>query len=174
MKLLFIAAALWINPVQASELYAIKGVTIEGRAIEFSQFKGKALLIVNTALGCGFTPQLSDLEELYLKFRAQGLEVLGFPSNDFGGQEPGTNEEISKTCRTRYSVTFPLLQKTPVTGKNAHPVYQWIQSTAPQIKPPAWNFSKVLISRDGKALKSFSSSVKPMSKELTEEIQKAL
>jgi glutathione peroxidase len=174
MKLLFMAAALFNANSQASELYAIKGVTIEGQSIEFSQFKGKVLLIVNTALGCGFTPQLGDLEKLYLKFRSQGLEVLGFPSNDFGGQEPGTNEEIRKTCRTRYSVSFPLFQKTPVTGKNAHPVYQWVQSAAPQIKPPAWNFSKVLISRDGKVLKGFGSSVEPMSKELIEEIEKAL
>jgi glutathione peroxidase len=140
-------------------------------------YSGKVLLIVNTASKCGFTPQYADLEAVYKKYHEQGLEVLAFPSNDFGGQEPGTNEEIKTFCSTKFDVTFPLFSKIPVKGDAKNPLYAFLTDTT---KNPAtggdikWNFTKFLVGRDGKIIARYEPKVKPTDVEVTEAVEKAL
>ncbi len=136
------------------------------------QYAGKVLLVVNTASKCGFTPQYEGLEALHAKYAARGLVVLGFPSNDFGGQEPGSEKEIADFCFNTYGVKFPMFAKSSVKGSAANPLYvQLIQATG---KTPGWNFHKYLIGRDGKALGSYDSNVAPESAALVGAIGKAL
>lgn len=122
-------------------------------------YQGKVVLIVNTASKCGFTPQYEGLEALYRQYREQGLVVLGFPSNDFGGQEPGSEQEIQSFCRLTYGVEFPMFEKMSVSEKNPHPFYQLLASLAEEY--PRWNFHKYLLDRQGKLVGSYSSRVKP-------------
>ena len=156
-------------------VHDFKVKTIEGKETSLADYKGKALLIVNTASECGYTPQSAGLEALYEKYKARGFTVLGFPSNDFGGQEPGTNAEIKKFCELRYKTTFPLFSKIPVKGAAADPLYKYLTGLpGKQGGAVTWNFNKFLVSPDGKVIEHFDSKVEPMSPELTSKLEQAL
>jgi glutathione peroxidase len=159
----------------AGDLAGIALKDIDGKATSLKQYEGKALLVVNVASKCGLTPQYEGLERLYQKYQGQGLVVLGFPCNDFAGQEPGANEEIKKFCSTKYAVTFPLFDKLHVKGPEQHPLYAAL--TGKDAKFPGeieWNFGKFLIARDGKVLQRFVPQVKPDDVELVAAIEAAL
>lgn len=131
----------------------------DGSDLDLSDKQGKVLLVVNTASKCGFTPQYDGLEELYKKYADQGFEVLGFPCNQFGGQEPGNAEEIDQFCKVNFGVTFPLMQKVEVNGDNASPLFDWMKSEAPGLmgsKTIKWNFTKFLIDRDGNVVRRYA------------------
>lgn len=149
-------------------IYNIKLVTIDGKETTLAQYKGKKILIVNTASECGYTPQYADLQKLHEQYGAK-LVVLGFPSNDFGAQEPGKEEEIGAFCQKNYGVTFQLFSKVITTGENQHPLYKWLSSkelNGWNDTSPNWNFCKYLISEEGKLLKFFPSKVKPLDEEI--------
>src|SRR5215469_3737930 len=143
------------------DAYQFTFTSIDGKPMPMTDFKGKTVLVVNTASQCGFTPQYSQLEKVYQKYKDKGLVVLGVPSNDFGGQEPGTNAEIKKFCEGNYDVDFPLTSKYDVKGPEAHPFYRWAASIGGQDAIPAWNFHKLLISPDGKLIAEFPTKTKP-------------
>ena len=156
-------------------VFDFKVKTIDGKETSLAAYKGKALLIVNTASQCGYTPQYAGLEELYAKFKDKGLVVLAFPSNDFGGQEPGSNEEIKKFCELRYKTTFPLFAKIDVKGEAADPLYKYLTGLpGKQGGQVTWNFNKFLVAPDGTVVEHFDSKVKPDSAVLTEKIQQVL
>ena len=160
---------------EAPDLTAIPLKDIDGKDTSLQPFAGKVLLIVNVASECGYTPQYAGLESLYRKYHAQGLVVLGVPSNDFGEQEPGTNADIKKFCTSRYDVTFPMFEKIHVKGADQHPLYQAL--TGPSAGFPGdvqWNFGKFLIGRNGKLLARYDSDTEPDSTVLTGAIEKAL
>lgn len=131
-------------------------------------------MIVNTASNCGFTPQYAGLEELYKKYKDKGFVIIGVPSNDFGGQEPGQGKEIADFCRVNYGVTFPMAAKEVVSGKHAHPFYQWAKNELGFASAPKWNFHKYVIDRNGKVVNYFYSVTKPNSKKITTLIEKLL
>ena len=142
-----------------ASVYDFEANLIDGKPVKLSAFKGKVLLIVNTASKCGFTPQFAGLEALHEKYADKGLAVLGFPSNQFGGQDPGTNEEIGAFCTTNYGVSFPMMEKIDVNGSNAAPLYQWLTKEKPGLLGSTaikWNFTKFLIGRDGTVLKRYA------------------
>ena len=160
-----------------SSLYDIEVKNISGHSVKLNQYRGKVLLIVNAASKCGFTSQYDGLQKLYEEYKDQGLVVLGFPSNDFMQQEPGTNEQILQFCRTNYGVTFPMFSKIPVKGKGQHPLYKYLTSreTNPYFSGGiTWNFNKFLISRRGVIADRFDSRVKPLAPELIAAIETAL
>ena len=158
-----------------SNLYAIPLKDIDGKDTSLKTYAGKPLLIVNVASQCGFTPQYQGLEALYRKYKEQGLVVLGFPSNDFGGQEPGTNDEIKKFCSSKFDVTFPLFDKLHTKGAEQSPLYAALTGpTSPVPGPVKWNFGKFLISRDGKILARYDSDVEPDSAEMMKAVEAAL
>ena len=133
--------------------------TIAGKKVKLSKYKGKVLLIVNTASQCGFTPQFKGLEALWGRYQAQGLVVVGFPSNQFGAQDPGSNGEIASFCELNYGVSFPMMGKIDVNGAAAHPLYQWLTHEAPGLlgsKAIKWNFTKFLVGRDGHVLRRYA------------------
>ena len=130
--------------------------TIDNKPLDMKGFAGKPVLVVNVASYCGFTPQYTDLEKLHETYGPKGLVVLGVPSNDFGGQEPGSNEEIRRFCAATFDVTFPLADKQVVSGPNAHPLYRWAASQTGALGTPSWNFHKILIGRDGRIINWFS------------------
>src|ERR1700722_15983684 len=143
---------------------------LDGKTIDLSSYKGKKLLIVNTASKCGFTPQYADLQKLYEKYKDK-LVIVGFPANDFGGQEPGTNTEIKEFCQKNYGVTFPLAAKSDVVGENTSPLFKYLTDEAIKLGTPApvikWNFTKFLIDENGKLIGVYNSKVTPMSDEIT-------
>ena len=141
-------------------------------AISLCRFSGKVLLIVNTASECGYTPQYEGLEKLYRRYRDKGFAVLGFPANDFGGQEPGANKEIAQFCQVNYGITFPMFAKTTVVGANANPLYRAL--AAQTGKPPRWNFHKYLLDRAGQPVAVFESAVEPADPRITAQIEKLL
>jgi glutathione peroxidase len=146
--------------------------TIEGKPLNFTMFRGKKLLIVNTASECGYTPQYDELQHLH-ETHGDKLTVLGFPANNFGAQEPGSNEEIGAFCRKNFGVTFQLFEKSDVTGKNQNPLYQWLshkELNGWNDEKPSWNFCKYLISENGELLKFYSAGVSPMSDELLKQL----
>lgn len=145
--------------------------TITGEALPLSQYKGHVVLVVNTASRCGFTPQYRDLQGLWQRFRARGFIVLGVPSNDFGGQEPGTEAQILDFCETNYAIDFPLTSKQVVIGPEAHPFYRWISEVAGEDARPRWNFHKYLIGPDGELVNVYSSKVGPLDSGLVAEIE---
>jgi glutathione peroxidase len=160
---------------RAESLYDIKIKDIDGKDTSLAPYKGKVLLIVNVASKCGFTPQYTALEAAYHTNQANGLVVLGFPCNQFAGQEPGSDEEIKQFCTSKYSVTFPLFDKIEVNGANRHPLYAALAGPgSPFPGDIGWNFTKFLISRDGRILQRFESKVKPDSPEITAAIAAAL
>ncbi len=148
----------------AAEIYSFTSRTLDGRELNFSEYQGKVLLIVNTASECGFTPQYQGLEKLYRDYKDQGLVVVGFPCNQFGGQEPGTPAEIGAFCQNNYGVSFPLSEKVEVKGSNAHPLFAYLTQNLPGFmgtRAIKWNFTKFLVDRNGKPVKRYGSMVKP-------------
>ena len=161
--------------LSASSIYDTAVKDIDGKPGSLKPYQGKVLLIVNVASRCGFTPQYKELEAVYEKYKAKGFVVLGFPCNQFGGQEPGTDAEIKEFCSSKFNVTFPLFDKIEVNGPNRHPLYVSLAGKdAPYPGDIKWNFSKFLIGRDGKILKRFESRVVPDSSEVTQAIEAAL
>ena len=154
--------------------YQFKAKTIEGKEISMKDYKGKVVLIVNTASKCGFTPQYEGLEKIYQKYKDKGFVILGFPCNQFGGQEPGSAEEIASFCSLKYNVNFPMFTKVEVNGENAIPLFKFLKGQLPgtlgnEIK---WNFTKFLVSRDGRVLDRYAPTTKP--EDLVKDIEKAL
>jgi glutathione peroxidase len=147
---------------------------IDGKKADLSQYAGKVILFVNVASRCGYTPQYKGLQELYTKYKDRGLVVIGVPANNFGGQEPGTNEEIAQFCSTNYGVTFPMLAKVSVKGNDITPLYKYLTENAQPPGDVKWNFEKFLIGRDGKILARFPSAVRPEDPKFIEQIEKAL
>lgn len=150
---------------------------IDGKTIPLSAYKGKVILIVNVASECGFTPQYTELEQLYRKYHDKGFVILGFPANNFGAQEPGTDAQIKTFCSTTYHVTFDLFSKISVSGADEHPLYRYLTSTETDPKfagPIKWNFQKYLIDRNGSIAGKFMSAVKPMSAEIVSAVEAAL
>ena len=148
-----------MNGATVSSIYDFDALAINGKPVKLSKFKGKAMLIVNTASACGFTPQFAGLEELHQTYNKKGLVVLGFPSNQFGAQDPGSNDEIAEFCKVNYGVSFPMMSKIDVNGTGAHPLYQWHTEQAPGLlgsKAIKWNFTKFLIGKDGQVLKRYA------------------
>jgi glutathione peroxidase len=174
--LLFALLLLQVVSVQAADtLYDVPLKDIDGQPTSLKAYKGKVLLVVNVASKCGYTPQYAGLEALQEKYKDKGLSVLGFPCNQFGGQEPGTNEEIKQFCSSKYQVTFPLFDKIEVNGPHRHQLYTVLAGEgSPFPGDIKWNFSKFLIGRDGKILKRFESKVKPDSPELVQAVETAL
>lgn len=156
-------------------VYDFSATQIDGKSVALKKFKGKVLLIVNTASACGFTPQFAGLEELHQTYGARGLVVLGFPCNQFGAQDPGSDSDISAFCQLNYGVSFPMMSKINVNGPEADPLYQWLAAEAPGLlgsKAIKWNFTKFLIGRDGTVLKRYAPTDTPAS--LAGDIEAAL
>ncbi|KJC51984.1 glutathione peroxidase [Bradyrhizobium sp. LTSP857] len=153
--------------------YAFSFPALSGDDIRLAAFTGKPLLIVNTASLCGYTPQYAGLQELWSEFRERGLTIIGVPSNDFGGQEPGGTSEISETAHHQYGVTFPIAAKAVVVGPKAHPFYKWAAEARPR-EVPKWNFHKYLIGRDGYIAEVFASAVEPADTRIKTAVAKAL
>jgi glutathione peroxidase len=156
-------------------IYRIPLRTLDGRETTLEPYRGKVLLVVNVASRCGFTPQYEGLEQLYRRYRADGLEVLGFPCNQFAGQEPGDEADIRSFCSTRYEVSFPLFAKIEVNGAGSHPLYRWLKQQRPGLlgtEAIKWNFTKFLVGRDGQVLERFAPQVAPGS--LAPDIERAL
>jgi len=165
-----ILSALLLVLLATSSLYDIPVNTIDGKATKLSEYKGKVILVVNVASECGYTPQYTELQSLFQAYSEKGLVVVGFPCNDFGGQEPGSSEEIKKFCTTNYKVTFPMYEKVSMQ----HPLYQYLTENAAEKGAVKWNFEKFLIGKDGKILARFRSKVKPMSDEMKKAVESAL
>lgn len=160
-----------------SSIYNLTVKTIEGKDLTLAAYTGQVVMIVNVASKCGFTPQYTGLEALYQRYRDQGFVVLGFPSNDFLGQEPGTDAEIREFCTLRYQITFPMFSKISVKGKSAHPVYQYLtdKKTDPEFSGDiSWNFNKFLLDRQGRIVARFGSRTTPESEEIKTAVEKAL
>ena len=143
----------------------------DGEIINFSDYKDKTILLVNVASKCGFTKQYSGLQTLYENYKEKGLIVIGIPSNQFGGQEPGTNKEIKNFCETNFNISFPITEKVDVKGDNAHPIYIWAKNNYGNSTVPKWNFHKILINKNGKIQNTFNSFVDPLSKKIIKEIE---
>lgn len=162
------------NKVMGIDIQNISFLSITGDSVTLADFENKVVLVVNVASKCGYTPQYTGLEELYRAYKDDGLVVIGFPANNFGGQEPGTNEEILNFCSSKFDVTFPMMSKVSVTGEDKHPLFVSLteQSTIPgDIK---WNFFKFLLDRKGNLVARYESSVEPMSDEMTGKIKELL
>jgi glutathione peroxidase len=161
----------------AKSVYEFTLKDINGKDVKIADYKGKVLLLVNTASQCGYTPQYKGLQMIYQKYQEQGFTVLGFPANNYGGQEPGSNDEIKEFCTMRYKVTFPMFAKISVKGDDQHPLYQYLTSkeSNPQYGGDVtWNFNKFLVSKSGQIIGRFGSKVEPESPELTGAIEQAL
>jgi glutathione peroxidase len=178
MKALALAASLIMvqfGSLVAASIYDVPLKDIDGKDASLKAYKGKVLLVVNVASKCGYTKQYTPLEATYGKYKDKGLVVLGFPCNQFGGQEPGTNKEIKEFCSSTYSVTFPMFDKVEVNGSNRHPLYTALAGpSSPFPGDIKWNFNKFLIGRDGKILKRFDSAASPDSPEVVAAIETAL
>ena len=156
-------------------IYDFWAYSIEGKRADLSTQRGKVLLIVNTASECGFTPQFAGLEQLWQDYRDRGLVIVGFPSNQFGAQDPGSNDEIASFCQLNYGVSFPMMAKVDVNGEQAHPLWQWITGEAPGLlgsKAIKWNFTKFLIGKDGRVIKRYAPTDAPDS--LRSDVEAAL
>jgi len=178
MKTIFsILFAAMLMAATSATIYDYSAKTIEGEDITMSEFKGNVLLIVNTASKCGYTPQYTDLEALYKKYKDQGLVIVGFPANNFMGQEPGSDDEIKSFCEKNYGVSFPMMSKISVKGNDIHPLYDFLTDKSKNgvvdgnVK---WNFQKYLIDRDGKVVAKFSPGDNPMGEEMQKAIESLL
>ena len=158
----------------SATVFDFQATSIRGEPVDLAAQRGKVLLIVNTASECGFTPQFKGLEQLWQDYGPKGLVVIGFPSNEFGGQDPGSNDQIASFCELNYGVSFPLADKTVVKGEGAHPFYKWAGEQAGMLGRPKWNFHKYLIGADGRFLDWFSTPTKPMSPKIKAAVEKAL
>ena len=148
--------------------------SISGDVLNLSKLKGKTILLVNVASNCGFTKQYDDLQNLYESYKNKGLVVIGMPSNQFGGQEPGSETEIKKFCETNFNITFQMTSKYDVKGDNAHPIYIWAKETFGKSTVPKWNFHKILINKEGKVEDTFASFTNPMSKKIINKLEEIL
>ena len=158
-----------------TSVYDFEATSITGQPAKLDAYRGQVLLIINTASACGFTPQFAGLEKLHADYTARGLVVLGFPSNEFGGQDPGSNDEIASFCQRNYGVSFPMMAKLKVNGAEAHPLWQWLKSEAPGLlgtEGVKWNFTKFLVGRDGQVRKRYAPNDAPDS--LRKDIEAAL
>jgi glutathione peroxidase len=158
-----------------TSIYDFSAIDIAGKPVALAQFKGQVLLVVNTASACGFTPQFAGLEELHKSYGAKGLAVLGFPCNQFGAQDKGSNDEIASFCQVNYGVSFPMMAKIEVNGAGADPLYKWLTAEAPGLlgtKAIKWNFTKFLVGKDGQVLKRYAPTDTP--KSLAADIEAAL
>ena len=158
-----------------TSVYDFEALSIEGKPASLASQRGKVLLIVNTASACGFTPQFAGLETLWKNYADKGLVVVGFPSNEFGKQDPGSNDEIASFCELNYGVSFPMMEKVDVNGSRAHPLFKWLTREAPGVLGTTsikWNFTKFLVGKDGKVLGRYSPSDKPES--MRQDIEAAL
>jgi glutathione peroxidase len=151
--------------------HQLSATSLDGKPVSFAEYKGKVLVVVNTASECGFTPQYAGLEKLHETYRDKGVVVLGFPSNDFGGQEPGTSEQIKTFCETKFHVRFPMFAKVKTKGDGQSPVYEFLAATHGE---PKWNFHKYVVGKDGLVRAAFPSSVKPDSDDLKNAVEVAL
>ncbi len=159
----------------AASVYDFQALSIDGKPADLASQRGKVLLIVNTASACGFTPQFGGLEALWQRYRDQGLVVVGFPSNEFGGQDPGENSEIASFCQLNYGVSFPMMDKVKVNGAEAHPLWQWLKSEKPGLlgtEGIKWNFTKFLVGRDGQVIKRYAPNDAP--EKISADIEAAL
>ena len=157
------------------EIYDFEALSTDGKIVPLQRFRDRVLLIVNTASACGFTPQFGGLEQLHKTYGERGLVVLGFPCNQFGSQDPGTNEEIAGFCQLNFGVTFPMMEKIDVNGAQAHPLYRWLTAEAPGLlgsKAIKWNFTKFLVGKDGQVIKRYAPQDAPA--KLASDIEKAL
>jgi glutathione peroxidase len=175
LTLAFLAAITVVAPLpaqQAMSFYELKTTTLDGKPADLAQYKGKVSLVVNVASKCGYTPQYEGLEKLQREMKGKGVNVLGFPSNDFGGQEPGTAQEIATFCKLTYDVTFPMFEKVVTRkGTDQSPIYTFLSRSG---KLPAWNFSKYVVDKNGKVVAFFPSAVTPEDPALRAAIAKAL
>jgi glutathione peroxidase len=156
-------------------IYDFEALAIDGQPVALSAYKGQVMLIVNTASACGFTPQFAGLEQLHQSYGAQGLAVLGFPCNQFGSQDAGSNEEIGAFCQRNYGVSFTMMEKVKVNGDGAHPLYQWLTAEAPGIlgsKAIKWNFTKFLVGKDGRVIQRYAPQDAPL--KIAKDIEAAL
>lgn len=180
-----VALFLGMNPAQAGpeglfmtaktpSLYDFTMDDIDGKPVNLSQYKGKVLLVVNTASMCGNTPQYSDLEKIYETYQEKGFEILAFPANNFGQQEPGTNQEIKSFCFTKYSLTFPLFSKISVKGDDKHPLYRYLTEQSSFPGEVEWNFQKYLVDRSGNVVARYHHRAKPLAPEIVQEIERVL
>ena len=155
-------------------LFDFKINSINGGELDLSSFKGKTILLVNVASKCGFTNQYDDLQNLYDNFKDKGLIVIGIPTNQFGGQEPGSEKEIKNFCETNFNITFPMTSKYEVKGDNAHPIYIWAKDSFGKSTVPKWNFHKILINKNGKIEDTFASFTGPLSNKVVKKIEQIL
>lgn len=162
------------NSMSETGIYSFKVKDIDGNEKSLADYKGKTLLIVNVASRCGFTPQYKSLEELYGKYKDKGLVVLGFPANNFMGQEPGSNSDIKEFCSLKFHVTFPMFEKISVKGKDIDPLYDYLTKQPGFEGDVSWNFNKFLVSSDGKTLARYGSSTDPLSDKLVKDLEAAL
>lgn len=165
------------GPLMASKTASLYDFTmddIDGKPVNLGQYRGKVLLLVNTASFCGNTPQYSDLQTMYEQYNERGFEILAFPANNFGQQEPGTNQEIKSFCFTKYSLTFPLFSKISVKGSDKHPLYQYLTEQSPFPGEVEWNFQKYLVDRSGNIVGRFHHRTKPLAPEIVNEVERAL
>lgn len=180
-----LGVSLQANPAPAQErgplmtskttsLYDFTMPDIDGKPVNLGQYRGKVLLLVNTASLCGNTPQYSDLQSLYEQYHDKGFEILAFPANNFGQQEPGSNEEIKSFCFTKYSLTFPLFSKISVKGPDKHPLYQYLTEQSPYPGEVEWNFQKYLVDRSGNIVGRFHHRTKPSAPEVVKEVERTL
>ena len=147
---------------------------IDGKPVSLNQFRGKVLLLINTASFCGNTPQYTDLEKMYEQYREKGFEILAFPANNFGQQEPGTNAEIKTFCYTKYSLSFPLFSKISVKGDDKHPLYRYLTEQSPFPGEVEWNFQKYLVDRSGKVVARYPHRTKPLAPEIVQDVERVL
>lgn len=147
---------------------------IDGKPVSLGQFRGKVLLLVNTASFCGNTPQYTDLEKMYEQYREKGFEILAFPANNFGQQEPGTDAEIKTFCYTKYSLSFPLFSKISVKGDDKHPLYRYLTEQSPFPGEVEWNFQKYLVDRSGKVIARYPHRTKPLAPEIVQDVERVL
>jgi glutathione peroxidase len=163
-----------VSTAQSTKVYDFTLNDIDGKPVPLSQFKGKVLLLVNTASFCGNTPQYAELQKLYEENREKGLEILAFPANNFGKQEPGTNDEIKGFCYTKYALTFPLFSKISVKGEDTHPLYRYLTEQSPFPGEVEWNFQKYLVDRNGNVIARYHHRTKPLSQEIVNDVSQAL
>jgi len=147
---------------------------LDGADLKLNEFKGKVIIVVNVASKCGFTKQYDDMQKVWEKYQSKGIIMLGVPSNDFGSQEPGNNEDIKNFCEAKFGISFPMTEKVKVKGEEAHPFYLWAKKNHGKSAIPKWNFHKIIINRDGKVAETFSSITNPSSKKFINAIEKLL
>jgi glutathione peroxidase len=171
LRNILVFAAFTASAFAANSVHEFTIHSIDGKSVPLSSYKGKVLLLVNVASKCGYTPQYAGLQSLYDQYKSKGLVVIGIPANNFGGQEPGSDEEIKTFCTRNYNVTFPMMSKVSVKGADMTPLYGYLTQEGGDVK---WNFTKFLVGKDGKVIGRFESKVKPDAPELTSAIESAL